>query len=34
MCLTETTTPALKNEDLNRLPSFALNFFACMRVCT
>jgi hypothetical protein len=27
MCLTETSTPAPKNEDLNRLPSFALNFF-------
>jgi hypothetical protein len=33
MCLAETTTPTLKNEDLNRLPSFALIFcFACMYV--
>jgi hypothetical protein len=37
MCLAETTTPAPKNEDLNRLPSYALNFFCfavhvCVRV--
>jgi hypothetical protein len=31
MCLAETTTPAPQNEDLNRLPSFAL-FFSRMRV--
>jgi hypothetical protein len=32
MCLAEITTPAPKNEDLNRLPSFALIFFGCMPV--
>jgi hypothetical protein len=33
MCLAETTTPAPKNEDLNRLPSFALFFFSHAYVC-
>jgi hypothetical protein len=33
MCLAETTTPAPKNEDLNRLPYFALKFFVLL-ACT
>jgi hypothetical protein len=33
MCLAETTTPAPKNEDLNRLPSFALIFLCVCVLC-
>jgi hypothetical protein len=33
MCLVETTTLTLKNEDLNRIPSFALIFFLHAGVC-
>jgi hypothetical protein len=32
MCLAKTTTPAPKNEDLNRIPSFPL-IFLCLHAC-